>query len=452
MMFRREQNRSRKNKFIKAFRNLAFQFTGMSLTERDLRYIWHPYTQMKDAVVIGIARGEGAYLYDEDGKKYIDAVSSWWVNTHGHANPYISQKISAQLNMLEHVIFAGFTHQPAVELAERLLSHLPENQKKIFFSDNGSTAVEVALKMALQYWSNKGLKKNKIIAFRNAYHGDTFGAMSVSGRSVFTDAFKEFLFDVIFIETPVKGNEERSFEELKIAVFKDEPAAFIFEPLVQGASGMIMYDASILDRMIKFCQEQKVITIADEVMTGFYRTGKFFATDHCVSKPDIFCLSKGITGGFMPLGVTACSAEIFNAFISEDKLKTLYHGHSYTANPLSCTAALASLDLYEKEECPENVKRISEKHAVFYKEINGHASVRNARMLGTVLAIELETSGNTDYLSSVRDKAYNFFLGKGIIMRPLGNVIYVLPPYCISNDDLDYIYDAVRIFLNEHLK
>jgi adenosylmethionine---8-amino-7-oxononanoate aminotransferase len=423
----------------------------MNLSERDLQNIWHPYTQMKGAEIIGIVKGEGAWLYDEAGGKYIDAISSWWVNTHGHAHPYIAQKISEQLSKLEHVIFAGFTHQPAVELAERLLSHLPENQKKIFYSDNGSTAVEVALKMAVQYWQNKNVKKNKIIAFRNAYHGDTFGAMSVSGRSLFTEAFSELLFDVVFIETPVKGNEDRAFEELKIAVFRNEPAAFIFEPLVQGAAGMIMYEPEILNRMLQFCNEQKVITIADEVMTGFYRTGKYFATDYISVKPDIFCLSKGITGGFMALGATSCTEEIFNAFISDDKTKTLYHGHSYTANPIACSAALASLDLYEKDECIENVKKIEAKHSEFLNSIKTNQSVKDIRLRGTILAIELKTSGSTDYLNSARDKAYAYFLDKGIIMRPLGNIIYILPPYCISNDDLDYIYNNIRTYLDENI-
>lgn len=423
----------------------------MKLSERDLQHIWHPYTQMKDAEIIGIVKGEGAYLYDESGKRYIDAVSSWWVNTHGHAHPYIAQKISEQLGKLEHVIFAGFTHQPAVELAERLLKHLPENQNKIFYSDNGSTAVEVALKMALQYWQNKGLKRQKIIAFRNAYHGDTFGAMSVSGRSLFTEAFRSLLFEVLFIEAPVKGNEDKAYEELKAAVHKDEPAVFIFEPLVQGAAGMIMYEPEILNRMIALCRENKILSIADEVMTGFYRTGKFFATDYFTAKPDIICMSKGITGGFMPLGVTSCSNDIFDAFISDDNLKTLYHGHSYTANPLSCTAALASLDLYEKADCLENILRINKRHSDFLEKLKKHTKVANINLRGTILAIEVKTSGSTNYLNDLRTKAYRYFLDKGIIMRPLGNIIYMIPPYCISNKDLDHIYSSIVEFLDTYL-
>ncbi|NTW33309.1 MAG: adenosylmethionine--8-amino-7-oxononanoate transaminase [Bacteroidetes bacterium] len=423
----------------------------MKLPERDNKVIWHPYTQMQGAISIGIVRGEGAYLFDEDGRKFIDAISSWWVNTHGHSNKYISEKVSQQLNTLEHVIFAGFTHPSAVELAERLLQHLPQNQKKIFYSDNGSTAVEVALKMAIQFYSNKGSTKRKIVAFKNAYHGDTFGAMSVSGRSLFTNPFSQYLFDVNFIELPVKGREEASFEQLKEILKTDDVSAFIFEPLVQGAAGMLMYEPEILEKMVAYCKINNVITIADEVMTGFHRTGKFFATDHINEKPDIYCLSKGLTGGVMAMGVTSCSQEIFDAFLSDDKTKTLYHGHSYTANPVACSAALASLDLYEKTECAENVKRIENKHSDFFNSIKEHSAITDIRQTGTILAIELKTNDNTSYLNSLRDSVYNFFLNKGIILRPLGNIIYVLPPYCISNDDLNYIYKTIKEFLDENL-
>jgi len=423
----------------------------MNLTERDSNVIWHPYTQMKDSETIGIVRGEGAYLFDENNVRYIDAISSWWVNTHGHANPYIASKVSEQLNILEHVIFAGFTHPKAVELAERLLAHLPANQKKIFYSDNGSTAVEVAIKMAIQFWGNQGIEKKKIIAFTNAYHGDTFGAMSMSGRSVFTDPFIEYLFDVEFIETPVSGKEDSSFSKLKTIVDSGQAAAFIFEPLVQGAAGMIMYQPEPLEKMIAYCKSNKIITIADEVMTGFYRTGKFFATDYLTIKPDIFCLSKGITGGFMAMGVTSCTQEIFNAFLSDDKTKTLYHGHSYTANPVACSAAIASLDLYENDDCIKNILRIQTRHDEFRKRIQNYKGVYNVRQWGTIIAIELKTETNTSYLNSQRDKIYSFFLQKGIILRPLGNIIYILPPYCISDEDLNFIYTSILEFLDLQL-
>jgi adenosylmethionine-8-amino-7-oxononanoate aminotransferase len=421
----------------------------MKLTERDSKVIWHPYTQMKDATHICIVRGEGAYLYDEDGNRFIDAVSSWWVNTLGHANKYIAEKVSEQLNTLEHVIFAGFTHPKAIELAERLLKHLPAHQKKIFYSDNGSTAVEVALKMAMQYWANKGIEKKKIIAFNNAYHGDTFGAMSVSGRSVFTNPFIPYLFEVEFIDAPVKGKENESLEQLKSLVKKGEVAAFIFEPLVQGASGMLMYGPEMLDKMVTYCKANNVITIADEVMTGFYRTGKFFATDYLKEKPDIFCLSKGITGGTMALGATSCTMQIFDAFLSDDKTKTLYHGHSYTANPVACSAAVASMDLYEKDECYANVQRIVKKHASFLERMKCHKGIMDIRQTGTIIAMELRTKDDTSYLNSFRDMIYNFFIGKHIILRPLGNIIYILPPFCISDKDLDYVYSSITEFLDE---
>jgi adenosylmethionine-8-amino-7-oxononanoate aminotransferase len=421
----------------------------MNLTERDKKVIWHPYTQMKNAEIIGIVKGEGAYLFDESGNKYIDAISSWWVNTLGHSNKYIAEKVSEQMKILEHVIFAGFTHPKAVELAERLLTHLPDDQEKIFYSDNGSTAVEVAIKMAIQYWSNQNIEKKKIIAFRNAYHGDTFGAMSVSGRGVFTDPFKPYLFDVEFIDPPIKGNEETSFNQLKSIVNSGNVAAFIYEPLVQGAAGMIMYETEILEKLISYCKKNNVITIADEVMTGFYRTGKFFATDYLAEKSDIFCLSKGLTGGNMAFGVTSCNHKIFNAFLSDDKTKTLYHGHSYTANPVACTTALACMDMYEQKECFENVKRIERKHSEFRDKIKNNPLIKDVRQRGTIIAIELKVEEGTSYLNSLRDKIYSFFIAKKIIIRPLGNIFYILPPYCISDNDLDYIYKSIEEFLQQ---
>jgi len=317
----------------------------MTLTERDLKVIWHPYTQMKTAMPpVPIVRGEGACLFDENGKKYIDAVSSWWVNIHGHAHPYIAQKVSEQLRKLEHVIFAGFTHEGAVELAERLLEILPANQQKVFYSDNGSTAVEVAIKMCLQYWHNKGQNRTKILAFKNAYHGDTFGAMAVSGRSAFTAAFDSLLFDVEFIDLPDKENIT-NLQSL-ISNLSHQTACFIFEPLVQGAGGMLMYEARYLDELMAHCRNEGVLMIADEVFTGFGRTGKAFASNHVTEQPDIMCFSKGLTGGTMALGLTTCTQQIYDAFLSDDHLKTLFHGHSFTANPVAIAAALASLDLF----------------------------------------------------------------------------------------------------------
>lgn len=419
----------------------------LSLTERDQKVIWHPYTQMKNALPhIPIVRGEGVCVFDENGKRYIDAVSSWWVNIHGHSHPYIAQKVAEQLNVLEHVIFAGFTHEPAVLLAERLLPILPGKQDKVFYTDNGSTAVEVALKMCLQYWDNKGTAKTKILAFKNAYHGDTFGAMSVSGRSVFTDAFNSLLFDVEFIDLP----DERNISNLTSHILNlKDTACFIFEPLILGSGGMLMYEAKYLDQLLSACKEAGILTIADEVMTGFGRTGTYFACDKLTNKPDIICLSKGLTGGTMPLGVTTCTNEIFEAFLSDDKLKTLYHGHSFTANPIACVASLASLDILLKSETLQNIKRIEAKHAVFLEEIKAHPKVKAIRQTGTIIAVEWETGNETSYLSNLRNLLYAYFLNKGIILRPLGNIIYILPPYIISNEDLDYIYTAIKTALEE---
>ncbi|WP_295772985.1 adenosylmethionine--8-amino-7-oxononanoate transaminase [uncultured Mucilaginibacter sp.] len=415
----------------------------MTLTERDLKVIWHPYTQMQTAAPpVGIVRGEGAVLYGEDGREYIDAVSSWWVNIHGHAHPYIAKKVAEQLQKLEHVIFAGFTHEPAVELAERLLALLPQNQQKVFYSDNGSTAVEVAIKMCLQYWHNKGEQRTKIMAFKNAYHGDTFGAMAVSGRSAFTNAFEKLLFDVEFIELPTADNIESI--KYQISSIKTELACFIFEPLVQGSAGMLMYEAGYLNELVAHCKADGVFTIDDEVFTGFGRTGKAFACEHITEQPDIMCFSKGLTGGTMALGITTCTQHIYNAFLSADRMKTLFHGHSFTANPVACAAALASMDLFVAPETKANITRIERSHAAFAEEIKDHSRVRTIRQTGTIVALEWETGNDTSYFSSLRDTLYQHFLQQGIILRPLGNVLYILPPYCISNEQLNYIYSAIK--------
>ena len=420
----------------------------MSLVNRDLKVIWHPYTQMKTALPpIPIVRGEGACLYDEDGKCYIDAVSSWWVNIHGHAHPYIAQKVAEQLNKLEHVIFAGFTHPAAVELAERLLEILPDNQQKAFYSDNGSTAVEVAIKMCLQYWHNQSIPKTKILAFKNAYHGDTFGAMAVSGRSAFTAAFDSMFFEVEFIDLPDASN----IQSLKsqISNLKSNLACFIFEPLVLGASGMLMYEAEYLDQLMDHSRSEGVLLIADEVFTGFGRTGKAFACDHVSTQPDIMCFSKGLTGGTMALGLTTCAQHIYDAFLSDDRLKTLFHGHSYTANPVACSAGLASLDLFLELSTQENIKRIESKHKEFALKIKDHPRVRTTRQTGTIVVMEWETGSDTSYFNSLRDRLYQYFLDAGVILRPLGNILYILPPYCITDEQLGYIYNKIESALEE---
>ncbi|QMU27491.1 adenosylmethionine--8-amino-7-oxononanoate transaminase [Adhaeribacter radiodurans] len=414
-----------------------------NLATRDREIIWHPYTQMQTAALpIGIVRGEGSLLYAESGDVYLDAVSSWWVNIHGHSHPYIAEKIAQQVKTLDHVIFAGFTHQPAVELAEKLLTILPQNQRRIFYSDNGSTAVEVALKMAIQYWENAGTPKRRIIAFRDSYHGDTFGAMSVSSRSAFTQPFVQYLFEVDFLDVPVVGKEQLVLSQIEEILKNNAVAAFIFEPLLLGTAGMVMYQPAILDELLEICQKHNVITIADEVMTGFGRTGRNFATDYLKNKPDIMCFSKGLTGGVMALGVTSCTAAIYEAFLSDNPGKTFFHGHSFTANPIACATALASLDLFVEDSCQNNIKRICQQHEQFRAQIAHHPILKECRQLGTVLALEFN-AGETSYFNNIRQKLYQFALDNQVILRPLGNIIYVMPPYCTTNAQLAQIYQVV---------
>ena len=414
-----------------------------NLAERDRAVIWHPFTQMQTAPLpVPIVRGEGSVLYGADGREYLDMISSWWVNLHGHAHPHIAQRVSEQLNTLEHVIFAGFTHQPAVELAERLLAILPPNQAKVFYSDNGSTAVEVALKMAFQYWHNIGQPRRKVVALENAYHGDTFGAMAVGGRSAFSAPFAPFLFDVDFLPAPVAGQEQPVLERAK-ELFSGDVAAFIVEPLVQGSGGMIMYEPETLDALISLARQYGVLIIADEVMTGFGRTGKLFASDYLREKADMMCLSKGLTGGTMALGVTTCTQTIYDAFLSTDKMRTLFHGHSFTANPLACAAALASMDLLLSAETQAGIQRIAQNHATFAQRLATYPTVGNIRQRGTLLAFDLLVGEETSYFNTIRDVAYNFLTERGVLMRPLGNVLYLMPPYCTTDEQLDYTYQQI---------
>lgn len=413
----------------------------LTLKERDKKVNWHPYTQMKTAQdVIPIVRGKGTYLYDDEGKQYIDAVSSWWVTLHGHAHPYITEKVSAQLNTLEQVIFAGFTHKPAIELSERLLQLLPKNQQKVFYTDNGSTAVEVALKMCLQFDYNQGKSRNKILAFKNGYHGDTFGSMSVSGRGTWTEPFRGMLFDVIFIDVPTESN----LNDIKNLIDSQEDiCCFVYEPLVQGAGGMLMHKAEDLSELLNFCRSKNILLIQDEIFVGFGRTGKLFAADHLSIAADVMCFSKGLTGGTMPLGVTTCTQGIYDAFYSNDKTKALFHGHSFTASPLACSAALASMDLLLEDQTQSNIDRICDQHAAFAKKLKDHPKVAEVRQQGTIFAMEWKTDEHTSYFSEMHDVLYPFFLSKGILMRPLGNIIYLVPPYCISETDLNYIYETI---------
>jgi len=417
----------------------------MNLSEKDQLYNWHPYTQHKTTGLLpAIVKGEGALLWDENGKEYIDAIASWWVNPYGHSNKVIADAIYRQLTTLEHVLFGGFTNKPAVELAEKLLSILPNNQKKLFFSDNGSTAVEVALKAALQYFYNKGEKRTKVIAFEDAFHGDTFGAMASSGITFFTEAFKGSLLEVVRIPVPTKGNETASLKALEDLLATHEFAAFIFEPLCQGAAGMVMYSGDILDQMIALCQQNNVFTIADEVMTGFGKTGKTFASDYLVNKPDMMCLSKALTGGTIPMAITTFTQEIFDGFYHDDVNKALFHGHTFTANPTGCAAALASISVLETKEMQQNITRIHEKHVAFQAKTQKHPKVKTTRVLGVIFALEIKTDTQESYYGTMRNKLYNFFIENGVILRPVGNIVYILPPYIISEEQLEKVYTIVE--------
>lgn len=415
-----------------------------TLSERDQQYIWHPYTQHKTALLpVAITKGKDALLWDENGKEYIDAIASWWVNPYGHANTFIADAIYKQLTTIEHVLFGGFTHEPAVILSEKLQEILPSNQKKIFFSDNGSTAVEVAIKVAIQYFYNKGSKRNKIIAFENAFHGDTFGAMAASGISIFTEVFKDSLLEVIRIPVPVSGQEIETKMALQKALQNNDVAAFIFEPLVQGAAGMVMYEAAILDELMLTCKAHHVFTIADEVMTGFGKTGKVFACDYLAQQPDMMCLSKALTAGVLPMSITTFTTAIFDAFFDDDINKALFHGHSFTANPVGCAAAIAGLALLQSAEMENNIARIHEKHIGFQAQIKRHPKVKTTRVLGVIFALEVQTEGQNQYYGSLRNKLYQFFIENGIVLRPVGNIIYILPPYVITNNQLDTVYETI---------
>lgn len=423
-----------------------------NLIPRDAACVWHPFTQAHTAQPpIPIVSGQGSYLHAADGSRYLDAISSWWVNLHGHAHPYIAEKISSQAHTLEHVIFAGFTHENGIVLAERLTHLLPGKMSRIFYSDNGSTSVEIALKMAIQYWHNRNPSTEKIhiVRFKHSYHGDTFGAMSAAGRHELNQPFWPYLFTTHSIDPPEKGFEESSLLQLKAILETYSCACFIFEPLVQGAGGMRTHSPQGLSALLKLCKAHHVLCIADEVMTGFGRTGPLFASSTLDISPDIICMSKGLTGGFLPLGATACTEEIYQAFLSSNPCKAFLHGHSYTANPLACAAALASLDLLEKHACTHQREKIHISHASFIQRYGQHPRLRRCEALGTLLILEYASKGESSYFDALRDKLYSYFISKKILLRPLGNVLYVMPPYCISSQELSEIYDNILITLEE---
>lgn len=420
-----------------------------NLVQRDREVVWHPFTSLQDEnPILPIVSAKGSKLILEDGREILDMVSSWWVNIHGHGNERLAKILYNQVMNTDHVIFAGFTHEPAVRISELLLEELGETFSKVFFTDNGSTSIEVAIKMALQFWENSGQKRKKILALEGAYHGDTFGAMSLAGKSPFFKAFNDLFFDVISVPFPEDGKEDET-----IAFFEkeadDNTALFIYEPLLQGAAGMRIYDVYVLEKLLKIAQKHHIVTIADEVLTGFGRTGTTFASQKMEIQPDIICLSKGITGGLLALGVTCISKRVVEAFQDSDPSKTLYHGHSYTGNPLSCALAVESWSMLKSDETQRNIAMIQQEHQQAMSLFCQHKKIKNVKMIGTILAIEVQQEEGTSYFNSLRNILYQAFLQKNILMRPLGNVIYIMPPYIISKEELTYVYTTITEILDQ---
>ncbi|WP_091864796.1 adenosylmethionine--8-amino-7-oxononanoate transaminase [Pricia antarctica] len=421
--------------------------TTESLSERDKKHLWHPLTQHKlHPQMLAIAKAKGAVLYDEHGKEYIDGIASWYTCMYGHCNDYILEKVHQQMQRLDQVVFSGFTHEPAVRLSEELIKILPANQEKLFFSDNGSTAVEIGIKMALQYHFNKGEKRQIMLAFEDGFHGDTFGAMSVSSLSVYNGPFEDFFIAVERIPVPTKENITDILKQLSSRLQQNNIAGFIYEPLVQGAAAMKMHDAEGLDQILRLLKRHEVLCVADEVMTGFGKTGKHFASDHLTTKPDIICLSKALTAGLMPMAITSCTQDVYDAFYSDDMAKGLFHGHTYTANPLACTAALAGLELLLSEEIQNNIQRIIVSHQRFNEEIKNHPKIENTRQCGTIYALNLNVK--MERYGNLRDKLMGHFMENGVFLRPLGNTIYILTPYVISDGQLQKIYDTIKSALD----
>jgi adenosylmethionine-8-amino-7-oxononanoate aminotransferase len=406
--------------------------------------IWHPFTQhaLQDEMT-KIVRGDRAYLHTADGRRIIDGISSWWVVTHGHCHPKIVTAIREQARELNQIIFAGYTHDPAEEVASLLLKLAPRGLDHVFFSDSGSTSVEVALKMALGYWHNIGKQRTRIVVMQRSYHGDTVGAMSVGARGAFNATYAPLLFDVTSIPFPARGREQATLDALESACRNEKPAAFLVEPLILGAGGMLMYPAWVLREMKRTCEASDVLFIADEVMTGWGRTGTLFACEQADVSPDIACYSKGLTGGALPLAVTLCRADIFDAHYSKDRTRTFFHSSSYTANPVACAAAKANLDLWQGQEARQRMALVAtlQEHAI--EPFRADPRFENVRRTGTITALDLKTD-DVGYLAGIGPKLQAFFKDRDLLLRPLGNTIYVMPPYCVTAADLDEIYAGIR--------
>jgi adenosylmethionine---8-amino-7-oxononanoate aminotransferase len=413
--------------------------------------VWHPFTQhavQPEATLI--AKGAGAWLETADGRRIFDAISSWWVVTHGHCHPHIVQAIKDQADRLDQVIFAGFTHEPAEKLARRLVALTPPGLEYVFFSDSGSTSVEVALKMALGFWRHRAEKRTGILALEGAYHGDTIGGMSVGERGVFNAPYDPLLFDVTRLPFPSAGREDATLNALEAACGAGGVAALIVEPLILGAGGMLIYTSEVLSEMKRLCEAHGVLFIADEVMTGWGRTGTLFACEQAGVTPDIACYSKGLTGGSLPLAVTLCRADIFDAHYSTDRSRTFFHSSSYTANPIACAAALANLEIWANEPVLERVAAIARLHSERLQRFRDDRRFENVRQIGTIAALDI-VSNDAGYLAAIGPRLYQDFLSRNLLVRPLGNTIYIMPPYCSGESELGLVYDAILDIADESL-
>lgn len=432
--------------------------TARDWPDFDARHVWHPFTQAKNAPpAVPVVRGEGACLYAADGRRHIDLISSWWVNLFGHAHPEIVRAVADQAATLEQVMFAGFTHEPAARLAKELADLLPGDLNRVFFSDDGSTSVEAALKLAIQFYVNEGRPRRRILSFEGAYHGDTFGAMSAGFSEGFFAPFREHVFAVDRLPYPATWRGDTEVEAREAAALAaldrlldaagDDVAAIILEPLVQGAGGMRMARPAFFRAVCEKVRAAGGLVIFDEIMTGFGRTGTLFACERIGVVPDLICLSKGLTGGFLPLAVTVARDAVYEAFLGDDFTKAFTHGHSFTANPLGCAAARASLSLLQQPETRLSLARIEQAHAAALDGLAEHPMALRPRLTGTVAAVDFRV-GDSGYQSAVGDRLKAFFVSRGVVIRPLGDVVYLLPPYCISDEDLAEGWAAIAAALD----
>lgn len=406
--------------------------------------VWHPFTQHALRPDFpAIVRTEGAFLHSRDGRRILDAICSWWVITHGHRHPAIVDAVRRQLDTLDQVIFAEFTHEPAEALAKGLLEVLPQGLLHVFYSDSGSTSVEVALKMALGYWRHRGEARSRLVVLEHGYHGDTVGTMSVGERGLFTRPYEPLLFQVERIPFPAAGRESATLDALERLCRLPDTAALLVEPLVLGAGGMLMYPATTLKRMREICTRFGILFLADEVMTGWGRTGTRFACEQADISPDILCSSKGLTGGLLPLAITACIPEIFAAHYSTDRERTFWHSSSFTANPIACAAGLANLEVWANDPVSGRIEAITRWQAEELARLRDLPGVRNPRQCGTITALDL-VADDAGYLATVGPRLHGFFRDRNVLLRPLGNTVYVMPPYCITRNELRGLYGIIR--------